>query len=77
MNTLKNLAQQYQDTCINYEQLLRLWESTFTNLQEPDREEKLWEYWVAMKAMRQKLVLLVDQSSQLGSLQVSSRPSAA
>jgi hypothetical protein len=79
MDTLKNLTRQYHEACINFAQLLQLWESTFRDTQALDREEKLQEYWIAMEAMEQKLMLLEGpcQTDLLDKPQASPRPSAA
>ena len=79
MDTHKNLTQQYQDACINFEQLLQLWEYTFRDTQALDREEKLQEYWMALEAMEQNLMLLEGpyQPDLLDKPQASPRPSAA
>ena len=79
MDTLKNLTRQYQEACINFEQLLQLWEYTFRDTQALDREEKLQEYWMAMEAMEQNLSLLEGpyHTYLLDKPQASPRPSAA
>lgn len=76
MDTFKNLTRQYQEACITFEQLLQLWEYTFRDTQALDREEKLQEYWMAMEAMEQTLVLLVEPYQTYLSESIQDRPGA-